>query len=86
MKHELSNKDYQIVYYVGIKALTISPRPLAGPRSAFGRAPDSYVRGPKLDTRSGHTLLFLLPLIQEGQLAVTGRSICTKYWLTALEV
>ena len=26
---------------------------------------------------------FFLPLIQEGQLSVTGESICTKYWLTA---
>ena len=30
-----------------------------------------------------HILSFLLPLIQEGQLSVTGESICTKYWLTA---
>ena len=29
---------------------------------------------------------FLLPLIQEGQLSVTGGSMCTKYWLTAWEV
>ena len=36
--------------------------------------------------RSGHILLFLLPLIQEGQLSVTGESMCTKYWLTAKEV
>ena len=28
-------------------------------------------------------LSFLLPLFQEGQLSVTGESICTKYWLTA---
>ena len=28
------------------------------------------------------TLSFLLPLIQEGQLSVTGESMCTKYWLT----
>ena len=28
-------------------------------------------------------LSFLLPLIQEGQLSVTGDSVCTKYWLTA---
>ena len=27
--------------------------------------------------------LFLLPLFQEGQLSVTGESMCTKYWLTA---
>ena len=41
------------------------------------------VRGPEFDNRSGHILLFLLPLIQEGQLSVTGESMCTKYWLTA---
>ena len=37
----------------------------------------------QIDTRSGHILSFLLPLIQEGQLSVTGESMCTKYWLTA---
>ena len=41
------------------------------------------LRGPGFDTRSGHILSFLLPLIQEGQLSVTGESMCTKYWLTA---
>ena len=39
--------------------------------------------GPGLDTRSGNILLFLLPLFQEGQLSVTGESMCMKYWLTA---
>ena len=37
----------------------------------------------KKGTRSGNILLFLLPLFQEGQLSVTGESMCTKYWLTA---
>ena len=37
----------------------------------------------KFDTRSGNILSFLLPLFQEGQLSVTGESMCTKYWLTA---
>ena len=55
----------------------------AGPRSAVGRAPDSQVRGPGFDIRSGHIFSFLLPLIQEGQLSVTGKSMSTKYWLTA---
>ena len=55
----------------------------AGPRSAIGRAPDSLVRGPGFDTRSGNILSFLLPLFQEGQLSVTGESMCRKYWLTA---
>ena len=39
--------------------------------------------GPGLDTRSGNILSFLLPLFQEGQLSVTGESMCMKYWLTA---
>ena len=55
----------------------------AGPRSAVGRAPDSLVRCPGFDTRSGHILSFLLPMIQDGQLSVTGESMCTKYWSTA---
>ena len=57
--------------------------PEAGPRSAIGRAPDSLCRSPGFDTRSGNILSFLLPLFQEGQLSVTGESMCTKYWLTA---
>ena len=28
-------------------------------------------------------VIIYLPLIQEGQLSVTGKSMCTKYWLTA---
>ena len=59
---------------------------MAGPRSAVGRASDSKARGPGFDTLSGHILSFLLPLIQEGQLSVIGESMCTKYWLTALEI
>ena len=54
----------------------------AGPRSAIGRAPDSYVKGPGFDTQSGNILSFLFLLFQEGQLSVTGESMCTKYWLT----
>ena len=61
---------------------TVHPGNFAGPRSAVGRAPDSEVRGPGFDTRSGRILSFLLPLIQEGQLLVTGESMCTKNWLT----
>ena len=56
---------------------------VAGPRSAICRTPDLSVRGPGFDTRSGNILSFLLPLFQEGQLSVTGESMCTKYWLTA---
>ena len=36
--------------------------PSSGSPSAVGRAPDSQVRGPGFDTRSGHILSFLLPL------------------------
>ena len=50
----------------------------AGPRNAVGRAPDSQVKRPWFDTRSGHILSFLLPLIQEGQLSVTGERMCTS--------
>ena len=53
----------------------------AGPRSAVDSASDPRARG--FDTRSDHKLSFLLPLIQEGQLSVTGESMSTKYWLTA---
>ena len=58
--------------------LPIFPYKIAGPRSAISRAPDSQVRGPGFDTRSGNILSFLLPLFQEGQLSVTGGSMCTK--------
>ena len=55
----------------------------AGPCSAVSSLSDSRARGPRFDTRSGHKVSFLLPLIQEGQLSVTGESMCMKYWLTA---
>ena len=50
-----------------------------GPHSTVGSTSDSRARGSRLDTRSSHVLSFLLPLIQEGQLSVTGKSMCTKY-------
>ena len=52
----------------------------ARPRGGIGSASDSRDRR---SLRSGHILSLLLPLIQEGQLSVTGESMCTKYWLTA---
>ena len=58
----------------------------AWPRSAVGRAPDSEVRGPGFHTWSGNILSFILQLIQEGQLSVTGESMCMKYWLIPKEV
>ena len=47
-----------------------------GPRSAVGSASDSRARGPGFDARPGYILSFLLLLIQEGQLSVTGESVC----------
>ena len=61
-----------------IRSKTTSPGSIA-----VGRAPDSKVRGPGFVTWSGHILSFLLPLIQEGQLSVTGESMCTNYCLSA---
>ena len=49
-------------------------------------ASDSRARGPGFDAQSGHILLFILSLIQKGQLSVTGKSMCTKYWLAAKAV
>ena len=43
------------------------------------------VPGPIPDPAT-YVLSFLLPLIQEGQLSVTGESMCTKDWLTAKAV
>ena len=40
-------------------------------------------RGLGFDILSGYILSFLLLFIQEGQLSVTGASMCTYYWLTA---
>ena len=48
-----------------------------------GRKNNNATTTTKIDTRSGHILSFLLPLIQEGQLSVTGKSMCTKYCLTS---
>ena len=47
---------------------------IAGPHSAVSTR---RARGPKFDIRSGYIILFLLPLIQEGELSVTGESMCT---------
>ena len=56
-------------------------------RTAIGTAGHltrkSGVLGPRFGSRSGNILSFLLPHFQEGQLSVTGESMCTKYWLTA---
>ena len=58
----------------------------AGPRIAVSRASDSQVRGPGFDNQSGHiqVLSFLLLLIQEGQLSVTGA--CRLQFRSGFEV
>ena len=61
-------------------------RPGAEPRCAIGSASGSKARGPGFDTRSSHIILFLLLLIQGGQLSVTGESMCTKYRLGGLSL
>ena len=45
------------------------------PHSTVGSKSDSRATGPGFDTQSGHILSLLLPLIQEGQLSVTGKSM-----------
>ena len=53
----------------------------AGPHSSVTRY---WIQEPEIlgSVPSPATLSFLLLLIQEGQLSVTGKSMCTKYWLT----
>ena len=76
------NKNYQVSIFVKYSRLSLSRSsrdPLkhfeisalrhirfAGPRSAIGRAPDSYVRGPGFDTQSGNIFSSLLLLFQEA--------------------
>ena len=50
----------------------------AEPHCAVSSGSDSRARNPGFDTLSGHILSFLLPLIQEEQLSVTGKSRCTS--------
>ena len=45
----------------------------------FGMTPSADIARYKYIARSGNILSFLLPLLQEGQLSVTGESMCTKY-------
>ena len=45
---------------------------------------DSRARGPGFNTRSGHVFSFLLLLIQEGQLSVTGEGMCNKVLVNRL--
>ena len=67
-------------YFWGVSWLL--PSCMTGPHSTVGSTSDSRARGPRFDAWSSLMLSFLLPLIQDGQLSVTGESMCTKYWLT----
>ena len=70
--------------FLSVVAFTLRSHRLdTGPRGVVGSVSDPRAKGSGFDTRSGHILSFLLPLIQERQLSVTGESVCTKYWLTA---
>ena len=53
-----------------------------GAGSTVSSVSDSRTRCPRFDTYSSHILSFLFPLIQEGQLSVTGESMCIKCWIT----
>ena len=70
----VGEKDRVIVYLLRyLRSVFLGQ--FAGPHSAVCSASNSGARGPGFDTWSGHILSFILPLIQEGQLSVTGESI-----------
>ena len=52
----------------------------AGLCSTVGQTQEPEVQGSVPGV--SHILSFLFPLMQEGQLSVTGESMCMKYWLT----
>ena len=64
----------------------------AGLPSAVGSGSDWESRDSWFEPRPGHIFVEIyheiismvilpLPLIQEGQVSLSGKSICTKYWL-----
>ena len=60
----------------------LDARPI-GDQEIAGSTPDgsaSFFRGDLPDHEIFSTVIFSLPLIQEGQLSVSGE--CTQYWLT----
>ena len=56
----------------GLLCMGVTSSIFSGPRNAVCGASDSRAKGLGFDTRSGHIISFLLPLIQEDQLSVTG--------------
>ena len=82
----ITNKEtyesYKAVIEMSQKTMKLLMNDLAWPCRAAGSASDSRARGPGFNTWSGHILPFLFPLIQVGQLSVSGKTMCIKYWLT----
>ena len=75
-------KPTNVGHEITVFSITSVTRTLGRVAQSVGHLTRKF-RGPGFDTRSGNILSFLLPLFQEGQLSVTGESMCTKYWLTA---
>ena len=75
----VENETIHLTPLFHLNLLRVKDVRLAGPCSSVSSASDSRAG---FDTWSDHILSFHLQLIQEGQLSVTGKSICTKYWLT----
>ena len=80
----VSNQEEE---FISIQRVSTGPRSAVGSeydsRSReweFDPGPVSYFHGDDCEIIS---TVILLMLIQEGLLAVTSKSVCTKYWLTA---
>ena len=81
-----------IIIIINYNKTTSSTTP-AGIHSTVGRTSDCTPRGHKsqlvhitsaeIDDEIISTVIFPLPLIQEGRLSNTGENMCTKYWLNA---
>ena len=90
-KHTLNGENVKKMHQNGITVLKLSfeevnrlfyarklPGCVAQTVARLTQEPEARVQYPVRP----HTFV-LLPLIQEGQLSVTGESMSTKYWLTA---
>ena len=81
--HSLKLVDYLLLqmdkqwckYHITCHPITVNAQP--GPIEQWLVPPDSRAKGPGFDTQSSHILLFLLPLIKEGQLSVTSE-VCAR--------
>ena len=80
--HDVATMVYQVVSYL-IAAQVVYFVPGRVAQSVGHLTCKSEVLGSIPGLATYCVLSFLPPLIQEGQLSVSGESICTKYWLTA---